>query len=155
MPLPKSSPVVFFGTLIVVASVGLSFVAVTGFGAPPQVVAQANVLQPAATPQIERAPAPLPIRERTEPKEPAPPPARESREPAPPLPPPDATDTEPPAPGADRGRDLRLRSPYADVNVDRERGRMWVRAPYTAVDVDRNGGRVRVRAPFVDLDIRW
>ena len=152
MPLPKSSAVVFFGTLIVVASVGLSFVAVTGFGAPPQVVAQANVLQPAATPQIERAPVPLPVRE---PQAPALPPARESREPTPPLPPPAVTDTAPPAPGDDRDRDLRLRSPYADVNVDRERGRLWVRAPYTAVDVDRNGGRVRVRAPFVDLDIRW
>ncbi len=149
MPLPKSSAVVFFGTLIVVASAGLSFVAVTGFGAPPpQVAAQAAVLAPPPP----AAAAPLPVRERSEPNEPVLPPARD-REPVPPV----APDSEAPGsqPRADRGPDVRVESRYADVNVDRERGRLWVRAPYTAVDVDGNGGRVRVRAPFVDLDIRW
>jgi len=155
MPLPKSSAVVFFGTLIVVASAGLSFVAVTGLGEPPPVVAQATVLQPAAPPRVEAVPTPLPVRERSEPKEPAPPRSRDVREPTPRGAPPEAVQPEPPPARGDRSRDLRLRSPYADADIDRDRGSLRVRAPYAVVDVDRDGGRVRVRAPYVDLDISW
>lgn len=179
MALSKSSMVAFIGTLIVVASAGVSFVAVTGIAEPRQVVAQA-ALAPSATPRIEisKPPKPLPIRERIEepetppppaatpPRETPPPPVRESREPTPPAPPardrrepepradPDVADPPPPAP-RERRRDFSLRTPYGDVDVRGDRDRVRVRAPYAAVDVDRDGGRVRVRAPYVDLDIRW
>lgn len=154
MPLPKSSAVIFLGTLIVVASAGLSFVAVTGLGEPPASVASSSVMLAAAAPKAESTPAPLPVRDRSEPKEVAPPPARDSREPKPQVAPPAAPEAAAP-PSSDRERNLRITSPYGDVAVERERGKLRVRAPYAAVDVDENGGRVRVRAPYVDLDIRW
>jgi hypothetical protein len=52
-------------------------------------------------------------------------------------------------------RDVRVRAPNTDVDVDKDSGKVRVRAPYTKVDVDQDGGQVRVRAPYVNLDIRW
>jgi len=52
-------------------------------------------------------------------------------------------------------RSVRVEAPLAEVNVDKERGRVRVKAPHTEVRVDPDQGRVRVRAPYVDLDIRW
>jgi hypothetical protein len=61
------------------------------------------------------------------------------------------------APGTqvETGRNVRVQAPHADVNVDKERGKVQVRAPYTDVHVDPDRGQVRVRAPYVNLDIRW
>jgi hypothetical protein len=53
------------------------------------------------------------------------------------------------------GRDVRVRAPHTEVDVDKERGKVRVRAPYTSVNVDPDRGQVRVRAPYVNLDIRW
>ena len=52
-------------------------------------------------------------------------------------------------------RDVRVRGPNTDVDVDKDNGKVRVRAPYTKVDVDPDRGQVRVRAPYVNLDIRW
>lgn len=53
------------------------------------------------------------------------------------------------------GRNLRVQAPRADVNVDKERGKVRVAAPHTNVHVDPDKGQVRVRAPYINLDIRW
>ena len=53
------------------------------------------------------------------------------------------------------GREVRVRAPHTQVDVDKERGKVRVKAPYTDVRVDPDKGQVRVKAPYVDLDIRW
>jgi hypothetical protein len=53
------------------------------------------------------------------------------------------------------GSEVRVDAPGAEVNVDKERGKVIVRAPHTDVDVDPEKGQVKVRAPYVNLDIRW
>ena len=52
-------------------------------------------------------------------------------------------------------RDVHVRAPNTDVDVDGDNGKVRVRAPYTKVDVNPDRGQVRVRAPYVNLDIRW
>jgi hypothetical protein len=76
--------------------------------------------------------------------------------PAPPAAKPDGkTQGQADAPRRDDERNVSVQTPYADVDVDKQRGKVRVRAPYTNVAVDPDRGRVRVRAPYVNLDIRW
>jgi len=58
-------------------------------------------------------------------------------------------------PQGSSGRAVNVEAPSANVNVDKERGRVRVVAPHTDVRVDPDKGRVQVRAPYVNLDIRW
>jgi hypothetical protein len=60
---------------------------------------------------------------------------------------------QPPQGGS--GREVNVDAPSANVNVDKESGRVRVTAPHTDVRVDPDKGRVQVRAPYVNLDIRW
>ena len=59
------------------------------------------------------------------------------------------------APAAAPGDGAHVTTPYADISVQADQGKVRVEAPYSSVRVDADGGQVRVRAPYLNLDVRW